>query len=97
VDWTSAGTATEKTITGLSLTPGQAYYISVKALNGQGLWSEVGSSDGITVSAGDAEPTPEPEDKGGVPFWVWILVTLGVVGAGAGGFVLWRKRKAKPA
>jgi len=95
VDWTSARLATEKTITGLSLTPGQKYYISVKALNGQGLWSEVGSSNGITISADGEEP--EPGDKGGMPFWVWILVALGVVGVGAGGFLFWRTRKAKPA
>ena len=95
VDWTSAGTATEKTITGLSLTAGQTYYISVKALNGQGLWSEIGSSNGITVSADEEDP--EPGNGGGVPFWVWILVALGVVGLGAGGFVFWRKRKAKRA
>jgi hypothetical protein len=93
LDWTSAGTATEETITGLSLTAGQTYYISVKALNGQGLWSEVGSSNGITVSADGEEP--EPGDGGGIPFWVWILVALGVVGLGAGGLVFWRKQKAK--
>jgi hypothetical protein len=90
VDWTSAGAATEKTITGLSLTPGQTYYISVKAVNGQGLTSQIGSSDGITVAADDGEPG----GKGGTPFWVWILVALGVAGVGGGlGFVLWRRRK----
>ena len=90
--WTSAGTATERTITGLSLETGQTYYVSVKAQNGQGLWSEVGSSDGITVSA---EETEKARDSG-VPFWVWILVALGVVGVGAGGFVLsWRKARAR--
>ena len=94
VDWTSAGTATEETITGLSLTPSRKYYVSVKALNGQGLWSEVGSSNGITVSADGAEP--DPGDKGGVPFWVWILVGAGALGVGAGGFVFWRSWRAKP-
>jgi len=95
LDWTSAGTATEMTITGVSLTPGEIYYISVKAKNGQGLWSEVGSSDGITVSADDGEP--EPGGKGGTPFWVWILVALGLLGAGAGGFVFWQRSKTKSA
>ena len=46
--WTWAGTATGVTRTGLSLTEGVTYYFSVKAMNGAGLWSAVGSSDGIT-------------------------------------------------
>ena len=49
VGFTSVGTATEVTRGGLSLTAGQTYYISVKALNGAGLWSAVGTSDGIGV------------------------------------------------
>lgn len=49
VDWTSAGTGTEVTHTGLSLSEGVTYYISVKAQNGVGSWSEIGSSDGIAV------------------------------------------------
>jgi hypothetical protein len=49
VDWTSVSTATGVTKTGLSLTQGTTYYFAVKAKNGQGLWSEVGVSDGITV------------------------------------------------
>jgi DNA-binding beta-propeller fold protein YncE len=93
VDWTSAGSATEKTITGLSLTPGQTYYISVKAVNGQGLTSEVGSSDGIALSADDGEPG----GKGGTPFWVWILVALGAAGLGGTFFFLWKwRKKAEP-
>jgi len=51
VSWTSAGTASEVTepVTGLSV--GTTYYFAVKAKNGQGLWSEVGASNGITVAA----------------------------------------------
>ena len=67
VGWTSAGTATEVTKTGLSLTVGSTYYISVKACNGSGLWSEVGSSDGIKLAAPpDATPptTPVVTDDG---------------------------------
>ena len=89
VDWTSAGTAVEVGVTGLSLKSGDTYYVSVKARNGQGLWSEVSSSDGITVSASGKE--------GGVPFWVWILVAAAVLALGAVGIVFWRKRSAKPA
>jgi len=49
VPWTSTGTATEVTKTGLSLTHGKKYFFSVKAKNGVGLWSAVGVSDGIFV------------------------------------------------
>jgi hypothetical protein len=52
VDWTSAGTDTSVTKTGLSLSDGTTYYFSVKAQNGEGLWSAVGTSNGITRRAG---------------------------------------------
>lgn len=57
VGWTDAGTATSVTRTGLSLVTGTTYYINVKARNTGGLWSDVGSSDGITV---DATPPSTP-------------------------------------
>ena len=38
------------TITGLSLQQNITYYISVKVKNGDDLWSEVGTSDGIVVA-----------------------------------------------
>lgn len=50
VDWTSVGTQSEVTHIGLSLIQGETYYISVKAKNACGSWSEVGCSDGITVN-----------------------------------------------
>ncbi len=61
--WTNAGVATEQTITGLSLVSGTQYYISVRATNGAGLMSAVGTSDGILV---DATPptTPVVTDDG---------------------------------
>ncbi|MDI6827221.1 MAG: hypothetical protein QME62_01910, partial [Armatimonadota bacterium] len=53
VDWTSAGAAEEAVITipypGLS--SGTTYYISVKAKDAAGNWSNFGSSDGIQVAA----------------------------------------------
>jgi hypothetical protein len=52
--WTTTGTEGEVTRTGLDLSQGVTYYFSVKAKNGAGLWSEVGSSDGIAVAV------PEP-------------------------------------
>lgn len=84
VGWTSAGTATEATCTGLSLTTGTKYYISVKAKNVDGLWSDVGVSDGIAVQVegdgnGDGNRPSTTSDGGGLPSWIWI-----VVGGGAG-------------
>lgn len=51
INWTSVGTSTEITRTGLSLTQGVTYYFNVRAKNGVGTWSNVGSSDGILISA----------------------------------------------
>ncbi|MBD3180965.1 hypothetical protein GF312_01665 [Candidatus Poribacteria bacterium] len=48
-NWFNAGDATEVLIDGLILTDGQTYYISVRAKNLAGLFSETGFSDGITV------------------------------------------------
>ena len=52
VNWTSVGASTEVTRTGLSLIDSVVYYVNVKAKNGVGTWSGVGSSDGILVSGG---------------------------------------------
>ncbi|NLN77242.1 MAG: PQQ-binding-like beta-propeller repeat protein, partial [Armatimonadetes bacterium] len=57
VDWTSVGTDTEVTRSDLALVDGTKYFFSVKARNGAGTWSEVGSSDGIFV---DASPPTTP-------------------------------------
>lgn len=52
VDWTSAGNATEAVITipdpGMAL--GTTYFVSVKAKNGAGAWSQPGSADGIQLA-----------------------------------------------
>jgi len=63
VNWTSTGTTTSVTRTGLSLTNGARYFISVKARNGASAWSVVGSSDGITVDS-TAPTTPVVTDDG---------------------------------
>lgn len=47
--FTDAGASTEASPTGLALTNGGTYYFSVRATNGCGLVSPVGSSDGITI------------------------------------------------
>lgn len=52
--WTSAGTATSLTMKNLSLVDGKTYYFQVKAKNGTGLWSNIGTSDGIRVTLSDA-------------------------------------------
>lgn len=49
VAWTSSGTSGSITVSGLTLSTGVRYYFSVKARNGAGKWSAVGSSDGIEV------------------------------------------------
>lgn len=48
-DWTDNGLNTTAESTGLNLTHGVTYYISVKALNGAGLYSNVTSSNGQMV------------------------------------------------
>ena len=81
VDWTSADTAAEITHIGLSLTKGTTYYVSVKASNGAGLWSEVGSSDGIIPRAA------------GLAVWTWIVIAIAaVLGAGTLAYFVLRRR-----
>jgi hypothetical protein len=77
--WTSDGTNTAVTKTGLALEVGKTYYFSVKAKNGEEMWSAVGVSNGISVE----EYTPEetPHKGGGVPVWAWVLIGLGIVAA----------------
>ncbi len=62
-DWLDAGSATEATREGLSLSSGVAYYITVIAINGAGGESAPASSDGITL---DLTPpsTPAVTDTG---------------------------------
>ena len=48
--WTSAGTATSAAIGGLSLTVGETYYISARAVNGANLTSTPMPSSGVTVA-----------------------------------------------
>ena len=48
--WTDVGTATSAAIGGLSLTIGNTYYVSVRAVNGAGLTSAPLSSGGVTVA-----------------------------------------------
>lgn len=50
VSWTLCGLETQVTKSGLNLASGRTYYFSVRAKNNVGLWSEAGSSDGMTMS-----------------------------------------------
>jgi uncharacterized lipoprotein YddW (UPF0748 family) len=48
--WTNVGTATSATFTGLSLSIGTKYYITVRAVNGSGIASSPMTSSGVTVA-----------------------------------------------
>ena len=76
VSFTSTGTATEVTKTGLSLTNGQTYYFSVKAQNGSGLWSNVGVSDEITVDGTAPETIASLSGTEGENGWYTSNVTV---------------------
>jgi len=87
VNWTSVGTDTSVTKTGLSLNAGTTYYFTVKAKNGSGLWSNVGNSDGI-VAQGGGEPEEPSDGGGGMPVWAWVLIGLGAAAVvGGGGYL----------
>jgi Bacterial Ig domain len=60
LEWTSAGGLTDVIHTGLELTRGLTYYISVVAINADGLLSEVGTSDGISVVQPEQVDTTAP-------------------------------------
>ena len=49
IDWTSTGTATGDTLTGLSLVEGTTYYLSIRATDTAGNVSAVSTGDGITI------------------------------------------------
>ena len=48
VKWTSTGTGTKLNLTGLGLTPGEIYYVTVRARDEAGVWSSAGISLPIT-------------------------------------------------
>lgn len=49
VGWTSVGPSTSVSLADLPLEPGMRYYWYVKAMSSDGLWSEVGVSDGVRI------------------------------------------------
>jgi len=58
VNWSDNGTATAITRTGLTLTVGQLYYVSVRSVNGAGLVSAVAISNGQKVVTAAAPSGP---------------------------------------
>ena len=58
--WTSIGTATSGTLTGGVFVSQTTYYINIRATNGDGLVSAVGSSNGITF----LNPLEDPDGDG---------------------------------
>lgn len=56
INWTSVGHNISVWHSGLSLIEGRIYYFNVKAKNGAGAWSNIGSSDGIVVDSSCAIP-----------------------------------------
>ncbi|MBM3250059.1 MAG: fibronectin type III domain-containing protein [Candidatus Omnitrophica bacterium] len=60
--WTAI-TAAEVTVTGLSLSTSYTYYFNVKAKNSAGLWSAVGSSNGIKYNRQPVISIFKPVDR----------------------------------
>lgn len=62
VGWTPVGLVTSHTLDGLNLTPGMDYFVTVRAENGAGIFSDVISSDGqwLDLTAGLEETTAVP-------------------------------------
>jgi len=82
VPWTSTGTGTSFTTTGLTLNSGTTYYVGVKGQNGVGTWSTPVVSSGVTaadVVASIAEAKALADGKA-------VMLTDRVVSASFGSF-----------
>ncbi len=51
VNWTDNGMQLSCTVSGLNLVEGQTYYVTLKAENNSGLFSDIKSSDGVTIQS----------------------------------------------
>jgi len=75
LNWTGAGLRTSLTAGGLALENGKAYYVSVRAMNAAGLWSEVAGGTPVTVDT-IAPSAAKPAASGAfvnssVVTWLW--------------------------
>ena len=68
VNWTTLMNVRGVTKTGLSLTTGQTYYFSVKAINGVGLTGPAANSNGQTVGTDTTPPSAPPAVRDGGPY-----------------------------
>lgn len=80
VGWASTGLNTEVThnFAGIQLVPNTTYYFNIKAKNILGLWSEVGSSDGITVKNKSPEITKITTSTGENKFTEGNLIEVSI-------------------
>lgn len=74
VDWKSAGTKTSVSLN-LPLQVGETYYFHAKAANGDGIWTDVVSSDGITVVASEPVGSTKQQPDGAAVILDYKLVT----------------------
>lgn len=81
--WTSSGTGTSVTTTGLTLSAGSTYYIAVKALNGAGVWSEPSVSDGIKA----ANVVSTVSEAKALPNGATVILAAKQMSAGFGSFL----------
>ncbi|HXD68113.1 MAG TPA: hypothetical protein VNV17_26030, partial [Solirubrobacteraceae bacterium] len=49
-----------------------------------------------TVNVHTTQTTPAASDSGGLPWWAWVLITLGVVGVAMAIFAAGRRRGRSP-
>ena len=70
VNWTDNSTTRSVTVSALALTNVTAYYFSIKALNGAGLYSTPANSDGVIVNYGGAVPAFFPKITSVTPQYV---------------------------
>jgi hypothetical protein len=88
--WVSTPLDSQLQAVGLTLDFNQTYYLNVHTKNGAGLWSEVGSSNGITIldpladSDGDGVSNQEEVDSKSDPFDPFSMPGVGSVGTAMG-------------
>ena len=66
LNWTSTGNVTTMTQSGLTLTVGTTYYVSVRAVNADGLTSSTTSSNGQTLATDSTGPSAPANVRDGV-------------------------------